>query len=93
MKTVYIATIYGSITPKNIVRETDSSIFILGHKGKEERQAKETSGSKTFNELQDAVNFVIVNQKEQLRQLENRYNSAKQKLSESQAKSLEDWIK
>jgi len=93
MKTVYIASVYGSIIPKQIVRETDSSIFVLGSRGKEERQAKETAGTSTFDKIEDAINFVIHNQKAELERAESRLNRAKENLSQSQAKTLEDWLK
>lgn len=93
MKTVYIASVYGSITSTEIVRETDLSIFVLSRGGKEERRVKETAGTSTFDKIEDAISFVINNQKAELERAESRMKRAKENLSQSQAKTLEDWLK
>ncbi len=60
MKTVYIATAYGNIDKKEIVRETEQSIFYLNGRGKEERSSKKTTHSQVFDTHKEAINYIIL---------------------------------
>jgi nitrate/TMAO reductase-like tetraheme cytochrome c subunit len=93
MKTVYIASQYGGIRKKEILRETEQSIFVKGWNGKEQRESKVSTSTKVFDNPQDAIDYIIAFEKSEVEKAERRLNEAKQNLSQSQAKSFEDWIK
>jgi hypothetical protein len=93
MKTVYIASQYGGIRAKEILRETEQSIFVKAWNGKEQREAKVTTSTQVFDNPQEAVNYIIAYEKSEVEKAERRLKEAQNNLSQSQAKTLEDWLK
>lgn len=73
--------------------EYETIYFFNEETRKEDHDTIKGNGYEYFHDLQDAVNRVIKVHTDYIKVLKANLASSEKKLSESQAKSLEDWIK